>query len=123
MRRRFTIVLGAFICIASTPLSAKDDDYKAVFEALFSHMALTYMCRDALGGSSHYQAARSIAISTASQMLGRAEAIRGVDEMDKKLKNDPRAARPDMPEKFCIEQTNEGLFQIQVAKQRADLID
>jgi hypothetical protein len=105
------------------PSPAQEVDYQPVFESLFSHMAITYICRDALGGLSHYQAARTIAIGTISPLLGEGEAILRVDEMDQRFRTDPRAANPDVSQQACIESTNETLHRINVEKAKAGLVN
>lgn len=117
--------VGALACAivgASFPVKASEPNYQPVFEALFSHMAVAYMCRADLGGLGHYQAARTIAVSTVTQILGRAEAIRGVDNMDRKFRNDPRADNVKAPPSWCIEQVNEGLHRIEVERVKAGLV-
>lgn len=114
-------ILAALSCVAVGQAQAETVDYQPVFESVFSHMALTYMCRNDLGGMAHYQAARTIAIGTFTPIVGRAEAILGVDNMDQKFRNDPRAANPNNPPGACIEMVNDSLHQIEVEKAKAGL--
>lgn len=107
---------------ASSP-RAQDVDYQPVFESVFSHMALTYLCRNDLGGLGHYQAARTIAIGTITPLMGATDAVLSVDAMDQKFRNDPRAENPDIPAGTCIELVNDSLQKIQVEKAKAGLLN
>ena len=113
-------VVAALFVSTMTPASAQDgaDPYGDLAAALFQHMANTYMCRNALGGIAHYQAARSIAIGSMAPHVGRDQAVLYVDEMDRKFKADPRARNPDLDDAACLEAVNDGLYRIDVVKAR-----
>ncbi|MGO4838003.1 hypothetical protein AB4144_37735 [Rhizobiaceae sp. 2RAB30] len=85
-------------------------------EAVFSHMAGTYMCRNALGGMAHYQAARTIAVGALTPYVGNDQAVLYVDQMDKKFRSDPRAKNPKLDDAACLETINDTLYKIKVAK-------
>lgn len=107
------------------PVSAQSTaNYERLAQALFAHMTAAYMCRFEVGGLSHYQAARSIALGTAGPLLGNAEAVKMIEAMDLKIRNDPRAANPDFGDhgrQACLEIINDGLFEIEAAKVAAGL--
>jgi hypothetical protein len=116
------IAIGTGAGIARSPVG-QEVDYQPVIESVFSHMAITYVCRKDLGGIAHYQAARTIAIGTIARLVGEAEAIVRVDEMDHRFKSDPRAEDPEMPPGACIVAVNESLYKISVEKAKAGLMD
>lgn len=121
--RVFAILLitASLLSASMSGSKSSDPDYGALFRSLFSHMALTYMCRNELGGLSHYQAARFITIETASKLMDRKEVIISVDKMDAKFKADPRAKNPKVTSKYCLEQVNESLHNIDVQKAKSNL--
>lgn len=91
-------------------------DFKRLADALFSQMALTYICRDALGGMAHYQASRTVATETVAHYIGRNEAVKIVGKMDAKFRNDPRNQHPNVDLQSCQEMVNDGYFRIEQAK-------
>ena len=119
----FSLALAGLAVMPTASAQAQETDYEQVFDALFSHMALTYMCREDLGGLAHYQAARSIAIGTATPLVGADEAVIGVDKMDQRFRSDPRAANPSNPPGACVEMVSESLHRINVEKAKAGLLD
>jgi len=98
------------------PSLAQAQNYSALVDALFSQMATTYVCRDALGGLAHYQAARTIALDTATQYIGRKDAVDLIAKMDEKFRNDPRVQHPNLAPQACQEMVNDGYFAIEKAK-------
>lgn len=115
------LLVAAVVIVSCAPTLAEEVDYQPVFESVFGHMALTYMCREDLGGLAHYQAARTIAIGTIAPLLGQREAVLAVDEMDQKFRNDPRADNVKAPPGACMTMTNDSLHRIDVEKAKAGL--
>lgn len=114
------------ICAAlaglTAPIRADDGDKLThLFEALFRHMAGTYVCREVLGGMARYQVARSIAIDEMSPYVGEDQAVLYVDQMDKKLKADPRVMRHVVDDAKCIEVVDDTLSQIKAAKAKLEM--
>lgn len=111
------IALAGLITLTSVGGAASDEeDLSNLTQALFYHMAGTYICRDALGGLAHYQAARSIAVVSLTRYVGNDQAILYVDEMDQKFKADPRAKNPELDDARCLEAINDSLYKVNVAK-------
>lgn len=119
-----TLLILLMSMVASPSAAQYQSDFKRLADALFAHMATTYMCRIELGGLSHYQAARTIAVGAAGQLMGQNEAVKMVEAMDKKLRNDPRGDSPDFGphgRQACLEMVNDGLFEIEAAKASAGI--
>lgn len=121
MQFRRVLVCATTLAAMASPTVAQEVDYQPVFESVFSHMALTYVCRNDLGGLAHYQAARTIAVGTIALLMKRSDAVLAVDEMDQKFRNDPRTADPKVPRGACIELVNDSLHNIDVQKAKAGL--
>lgn len=102
--------------LLSAPAHSEDAKLDDLVDALMSHMAATYVCRDAIGGLGHYHAARSIAVNTLAHYAGQDEAVLFVDKMDQKFRNDPRAQNPNVDDAHCLDVINEGLHRISVEK-------
>lgn len=114
MRR---LIVGALLVALAWPAAAVDKkDVEKLSEALFTHMAVTYMCRDALGGLAHYQAARQMAIGELSRFVPHNQAVLFVDKQDKDYKANPVATLKNANENRCMEKVNEGLYEIEVLK-------
>lgn len=109
-------LLALLFIVSATSTQAADDPYEELAAALFSNMAVNYLCRDALGGMARYQAARTIAVDTLSQHIDRNKAVQMVAKMDERFRNDPRAKNPNADPNKCLEASNEALFRVEKAK-------
>lgn len=96
---------------------------QALMDAVFGNMALTYMCRDALGGTAHYYAAISIAEGALMTIgFSNDEATLKVEEMNQKFINDPRGKDMRLTgdqETACLQLTTEQMHKVGVAQARA----
>lgn len=109
-----SLTAGAVTLMLCSPAGAVDKhDVEKLSEALFTHMAVTYMCRDALGGLAHYQAARVIAINELSRFVTHSQAVDFVAKQDEQYRNDPTTTLKNANERKCLERVNEGLFEIE----------
>ncbi len=111
---RVRLLGGALGLLFTVPAPAYDQrDVEGLSEALFTHMAVTYMCRDALGGPAYYQAARVIAINELSRFVPRAQAVDFVAKQDELYRNDPVTTLKNANQRKCLESVNDGLFEIE----------
>jgi hypothetical protein len=98
---------------------SKTELASTTIQAAFQYMANAYLCRDALGGLAHYQAARTIAVETAVLIgMGRDQAVLAVDEMDQRFTTDPRTKNPGLDAVACQTAVNESLNTLSVAQAR-----
>lgn len=105
------------LLFAAMPQARAEDAFSKLTQALFDNMALSYMCRNEIGTAS-YQAARTITRDVLSKYVGEKNAINHTDQMDKKLKADPRAVNPKVNAAWCYEQKNDAMHLISVAQSR-----
>lgn len=114
-----TALIGALIALPCSPSHSQDTDpFDELADALFYHMAGTFICREALGGMAQYQAARTITIENLAPYIGRDNAVLRVDEMDHRFRTDPLSYTNDIDPDLCMERVNESRYAIGVAKAR-----
>lgn len=108
----FGILVAA--AVSNATVGQSNDFPTALVSASFKRMALAFACKDAIG-LSHYQDAR-IAAEGIIQVIGASadEATLAVDRMEKKLKADPLANRPDADAGKCLEQMNDASYELSV---------
>jgi len=104
--------LGAAPCAAGA-----EDIANELFDASFAHMASTYMCREALGGLSYFQAAIAIAEGNL-QATGMSpdDAVLMVNELKVRFEEDPRARKPDLDTASCLDVVADSLQAAKVAR-------
>jgi hypothetical protein len=116
-------VIAFTLMLTTIPASAADDPVAsaagALAKAVFANMAASYMCRDALGGTSWFDAAVTTAEGSL-EMIGYSadDAVLTVDGMATKFKNDPRAAQPDIDPAACLDAVNARMQDVKVATAR-----
>ena len=117
--------LAAAVAIAMGG-SVQADDLSALRQGLdkaaLANMTLTYVCREAFGGLTRYQAARATAVD-AFVLAGMKtnEATLAVDHMDQRLKADPRVKSSQVSKQICVEKATNAESDVEAweAKLRA----
>lgn len=109
----------AAVMVFAASASASEDRTAQIASALFENMTITFLCKTAVG-EAHYLAARTTAKDELSQLVGSEQATIYVDDMDRKLKADPRSKSIRTEPRKCYQMMSEAKRKIEIeqAKRR-----
>jgi hypothetical protein len=111
----------ALALLAATPAHASDKDIGPFIEALVFNMGLSFFCRGTLGIDA-YEESRANAADALMPHMGYAPAIVFVNDLDEKLRNDPRRfATP--PARRCYEMKGEVTHRVKLERARLELAE